>query len=45
MSVSKTDVDNVSWVTKEKFLQELFYDFPNKLILCDNYVTIAIQIK
>jgi len=23
--VSKTDIDNVSWVTIEKFLQELFY--------------------
>jgi len=40
ISVSKTDVDNVSWAIIEKFLRELFYDSSTKIIVCDNYVTI-----
>jgi len=38
-SISNTNVDTISWATIKKFLQELFYDFPVKIILCDNHVT------
>jgi len=40
ISISKTDVGNVSWATIKKLLRELFYDSPTKIIVCDNYVTI-----
>jgi len=30
----------VSWATIEKFLRELFYDSPIKIIICDNYMII-----
>jgi len=38
-NVSKTDVNNVSWVTIEKFLRECFTT-STKIIVCDNYITI-----
>jgi len=38
ISISKTDMDHVSWATTEKFLQKLFYDFPIKIIVCDNCI-------
>jgi len=37
ISISKTDVDNISWAIVEKFLRELFYDSPTKII--DNAIT------
>jgi len=40
ISISKTDAGNVSRITIEKFLRELFYDSLLKIIECDNYVTI-----
>jgi len=39
ISISKTDVDNVSWVTIQKFLRE-FYDSTTKIIVCDNCISI-----
>jgi len=38
ISIFKTNIDNVSWTTIEKFLRELFYDSPIKIIVCDNYM-------
>jgi len=40
ISVSKTDVNNVSWTTIDKFLRELFYNSSTKVIVCDNCATI-----
>jgi len=31
---------SVSWANVKKFLRELFYDSPTKIIVCDNRVTI-----
>jgi len=45
ISVSKTDMENVSWATLEKFLRELFYDSLTRIIVCDNYVTITVNIR
>jgi len=39
-SVPKTDVNNMFWATVEKFLRELFYNFPTQIIVCDMCVTI-----
>jgi len=41
ISVSKIDMNNVSWDTIKKFLRELFYDSPTKIIVCDDCVTIS----
>jgi len=41
ISVSKTDMNNVSWDTIKKFLRELFYDSPTKIIVCDDCVIIS----
>jgi len=41
MTISKTDVNNMSWATIKKFLRELFYDSLTKIIVCDNYMTMS----
>jgi hypothetical protein len=41
ISISKIDMDYVSWANVRKFLRELFYDSPTKIIVRDNRVIIS----